>query len=385
MTKLKFYLLGFVAIALSLMACSNDQDIDEISKGSIAISFSNSNQFKSALQEDVELIPESVYITIKDSELNTIYNLHELPLIKIGDGYITKQIALDVDNYTIEDFIVVDKTETVIYLTPKTGSSLEELVETPLPVDFEVTADSTASINIEVIAYNLGNTEDFGYSEFSFKIVNPIEDGLVAYYPFNGNLEDSCKNELDAVDYGIAFTEDIFGNSESAIYFDAQSYIVVPHCDELNFGIEDFSVSLWINTEDTSCQMLLQKGGLNQQYDPQYWLRLNDQYGEITFLTGNGVPPSVMSSSNTGDLSTNSWHHIVSLRDGETLRIYLDGKLVSETSEPQKNTDVGDDLKFGIQITHGAIYSKFIGSMDEIRFYNKALNAVEVDLLHKLK
>lgn len=47
-----------------------------------------------------------------------------------------------------------------------------------------------------------------------------LEDGLVAYYPFNGNADDGSGNGLNGVIYGATLTEDRFGNSNSAYSFD---------------------------------------------------------------------------------------------------------------------------------------------------------------------
>jgi hypothetical protein len=45
-----------------------------------------------------------------------------------------------------------------------------------------------------------------------------LADGLVAYYPFNGNAADESGN--DGVVYGSTLTEDSFGNPDNAYSFD---------------------------------------------------------------------------------------------------------------------------------------------------------------------
>ena len=47
-----------------------------------------------------------------------------------------------------------------------------------------------------------------------------LNDGLVAYYPFNGNADDESGNGNDGIVYGATLTEDRFGNTDSAYYFD---------------------------------------------------------------------------------------------------------------------------------------------------------------------
>ena len=48
-------------------------------------------------------------------------------------------------------------------------------------------------------------------------------DGLVAYYPFNGNANDESGNGNDGVNTGAVLTIDRHGNSDSAFYFSGSS------------------------------------------------------------------------------------------------------------------------------------------------------------------
>ena len=50
-------------------------------------------------------------------------------------------------------------------------------------------------------------------------------DGLVAYYPFNGNAEDESERAQHGTVSGATLAEDRFGNQNRAYYFDGHSYI----------------------------------------------------------------------------------------------------------------------------------------------------------------
>ena len=53
-------------------------------------------------------------------------------------------------------------------------------------------------------------------------------EGLVAYYPFNGNANDESTDGHDGTVYGATLTTDRFGNSNSAYSFDGiNDYICV--------------------------------------------------------------------------------------------------------------------------------------------------------------
>ena len=46
-----------------------------------------------------------------------------------------------------------------------------------------------------------------------------LTNGLVAYYPFNGNANDASGNENDAVPSNVVITNDRFGTPNSAYFW----------------------------------------------------------------------------------------------------------------------------------------------------------------------
>lgn len=75
-----------------------------------------------------------------------------------------------------------------------------------------------------------------------------LTQGLVAYYPFNGNANDASGNNINAVTTNATLTTDRIGTSNSAYYFDgATSYIQLPYSNLYNFAPQDsFSISVWV-------------------------------------------------------------------------------------------------------------------------------------------
>lgn len=67
-----------------------------------------------------------------------------------------------------------------------------------------------------------------GFSGFPYGVVLAgLNDGLVAYYPFNGNANDESGNGHYGTVHGATLTEDRFGNADSAFYFDGNDYIEI--------------------------------------------------------------------------------------------------------------------------------------------------------------
>lgn len=64
--------------------------------------------------------------------------------------------------------------------------------------------------------------------------VADLNDGLVAYYPFNGNANDESDNGNHGIVSGAILTADWFGNANSAYSFDGvDDYILVEDDDNL--------------------------------------------------------------------------------------------------------------------------------------------------------
>jgi hypothetical protein len=70
------------------------------------------------------------------------------------------------------------------------------------------------------------------------------------------------------------------------------------------------------------------------------------------------------------------WQHVAAVRDGEELRLFLDGQVVASGSDPSK-------MATGLQLVLGQLYTEtverfFIGHVDEVAIYDRALDADEI-------
>ena len=64
-----------------------------------------------------------------------------------------------------------------------------------------------------------------------------LNDGLVAFYPFNGNADDESGNENHGTAHGAILTTDRSGNIDSAYAFDGTNdYIEISDNANFNFN-----------------------------------------------------------------------------------------------------------------------------------------------------
>jgi hypothetical protein len=120
----------------------------------------------------------------------------------------------------------------------------------------------------------------FGIISISLAIVGQVQaqsfltNGLVAYYPFNGNANDESGNGNDGTLAGTDwnFALDRFGEINSSLYLNTTStpspvltgaYVAAPRSASLDFNA-DFSLSVWIHlksgTPPTPAQNFISNG-----------------------------------------------------------------------------------------------------------------------------
>jgi gliding motility-associated-like protein len=217
-----------------------------------------------------------------------------------------------------------------------------------------------------------------------------LANGLVAYYPFNGNANDVSGNGRNGtIVNSLTLTQDRFGNPNSAYEFNGGSgYIRVT--DNGAFSNARFSLSFWYKTNSGALQNLIAKrdfitsaGSGGAQY--QFAINYAPFPGYVSNLLGNNVTCNDASSSsyiNTGrTLCNEKWYHAVVTFDGVTHKLFLDGILTrsENTVFSSMLTGCNSEIRFGNWWSLDLI--PFSGSMDEIRWYNRALNQAEIDLL----
>ena len=81
-------------------------------------------------------------------------------------------------------------------------------------------------------------------------------------------------------------------------------------------------------------------------------------------------------SASTG-LATGSWAHLAETYDGSSVRLYVNGTLVSTTAAPGSLASSTAPLRIGGNNIWGEYFS---GLIDEVRVYNRALSAAEIQL-----
>ncbi len=204
-------------------------------------------------------------------------------------------------------------------------------------------------------------------------IVNAgINDGLVAYYPFNGNANDESGNGNNGAVNGATLTMDRFGNVNSAYNFDGNNddFIKVT-TGGFPAGITPVSYSLWLKPKHNDFdKRLLEYGGYVD--GANFNLYINSDVYRVDYWGAQ--------YDNFSPVKINEWQHVVLSHDGTSHNFYLNGIL---TSSNRHNINIinSGNAYIGHHISgNGFGYS---GVIDDIRIYKRALSASEVQQLYQ--
>ena len=156
-----------------------------------------------------------------------------------------------------------------------------------------------------------------------------LDSGLVAFYPFNINANDSSGNGIHGIVYGAMLIEDRCGNPNSAYWFDGSSYIDLG--DNFNSVNVPYSISVWVNpTGSDHYNPIFSSDDPNNGYY-YYGFRLQESYLSVSSDWGSGGPnwPSFRRSGHTSQaqLIKDEWNHVAAIvRSSTDMSIYINGE-----------------------------------------------------------
>jgi len=167
MRKLFFY----VAILFAATSCQKEDET--IVKGRIKFSMNKAERNTTSSRLQDERIPTKLLIGIEEvSEYSG--KEYTLNLYGFGQSWASDAIELQVGEYKLYSFLILDQFNQIMYATPVEGSELAQYVVDPLPIDFNVSENEMTLVTPQVIAVEANDTpESFGYVSFSFDVVDP--------------------------------------------------------------------------------------------------------------------------------------------------------------------------------------------------------------------
>jgi hypothetical protein len=208
-------------------------------------------------------------------------------------------------------------------------------------------------------------------------------NGLVGWWPFNGNANDESGNGNHGTVNGATLTQDRFGVANAAYSFNGiDNYINVNNPTELNFPL---SVSFTLCFSYLPDSVLIDQMGFNGIISRAY-PNFGPSPSTGSWQVGRNASIYRVEASNMYDLSSvgTSWVQMVFVfdRNSGEVKQYIDGVLVQTMNNATIVSEINNDydLKFGVD-RH--TYNFVSGSLDDIGIWNRALTQCEIqDLYH---
>jgi len=216
-----------------------------------------------------------------------------------------------------------------------------------------------------------------------------LQDSLVLFYQFTGNLEDSTSNNYNATPAGAVFVNDKFGNPNSAIHFSGGNQAIdLPGIAELNYDSPK-TFSTWVKVDS-----LPNRGNalFCSHYDTVGYYGYHIMLSP-SIATGNGTLFNLdgrKTYTSTREVFANIWYHLVFVYHsiGNT-DIYMYGQLTDGVYTGTADTMLfsDDEGKIGqvdnnYDSSPNPSFASLYGTIDDFMIWDRALSAQEVMQLY---
>jgi hypothetical protein len=212
------------------------------------------------------------------------------------------------------------------------------------------------------------------------------DDGLVAFYPFNGNADDYSGYSNHGELFGSTLTTNRF-DSIGAYGFDGiDDYIMVNNSSSLN-PTDAITLCAWVRPVS-----FLGKGN-SGIIDKGYYNHSNPYYQYHLGITGDQYPyhPNSfqlsLSIKNNYEWLTaeqqwvpNNWYLVTGTYDGTKMKLFVNGELQLERTISGTIDNFNEPIYIGA--TQNSPDNNVPGKIDDVRIYNRALSAGEIKLLY---
>ncbi len=227
-----------------------------------------------------------------------------------------------------------------------------------------------------------------------------LTNGLVAYYPFNGNANDASGNGNNGTPINVTLAPDRFGVPNACYSFNGtNSHVDVGSSIQLGKPHDAMAISVWF----------LLGNVFNPHFDADFVL-VSDYsgpdghvtgdysfFGEINFQHYGGVtnllfmdrsyPPASATVYSPAVVNDNRWHSCTVVVDGQgTISIYIDGALSAQGAyDSSLDYTHGQFWRIGADQWNNQLWNVLNGFIDDVRFYNRALSSSEVAQLYAIE
>lgn len=217
---------------------------------------------------------------------------------------------------------------------------------------------------------------------FNLYAENIPTNGLIGYWPFSGNANDSIGINHGTVN-GATLTKDRFGNSNNAYYFDGVNDNISLLFTNDTLHINELStISFWFKAEEEQnsyAKLLSVPTKLDTWSNPYHHMGISHstQYG-WEYANFNALNICETTTKIT-EVTTTDWHLYTIVNNNTDLSFYVDGVLMAELSCSYPLLPKGKTMSIGSRSTNSANNGEYYtGIIDDLAIFDRALNQSEI-------
>jgi hypothetical protein len=197
-------------------------------------------------------------------------------------------------------------------------------------------------------------------------------DGLVGWWPFNGNANDESGNGNDGNVNGATLTTDRFGNSDRAYNFNGTNNFISATNNNSLQTPDAISINFWVQFYGPGMGRLVSKGWSPNGIEVHTETSTNHKIRYGGTFNGAGYGPISQTT-----LIDNQWYMVTTIDNGNIKYVYINGLLEDSLVHNYGSVPVSSvDLCFGKNSQNATDY--LFGNLDDIAIWNRALNSQEI-------
>lgn len=191
--------------------------------------------------------------------------------------------------------------------------------------------------------------------------------GMNSWWPLNNSSNDMTGNGYHGTITGATASTALSGGG--AYSFDGNDYIALPNAGAVG-GSGAYSVSAWFKSSGLGTKGIVGWGNYGTTNQATA-MRMDATLGLRLYWFNNDL---VINDTSVGD---DQWHLVVDTYDGTTQRGYLDGVQRASRNVTGRNSQA---INARIGSTNNGEF--FLGSIDDVRVYSRALTANEISSMY---
>jgi hypothetical protein len=204
-------------------------------------------------------------------------------------------------------------------------------------------------------------------------------NGLVGWWPFNGNANDESGNGNNGIASDALITTDRFGSSNSA--FQNGQLTPLISVSNLTINSSSYTCSYWIKYSSLPISTSISDVS-HEWLNGGTFATFRQTNATLSFAAGgsNGIANQVMLNT-PNSIDTIGWHHILILRTNQIMKTYIDGVNVATDSLVQNGSLIASKTLYlggDPQNTNQNPLAKFNGKIDDVGIWNRALTQQEI-------